>query len=108
MNRVKNNLDYLKILCNCKQKMLKSIVANSDKEFINCICECVLNCLNGNVKLNDEEKRKLKKHKNTLRELLDKKKSIKRKKLLLTQHGGGFLPFLIPTIIQALSSFLVK
>lgn len=106
MKRVQNNINYLHVLCKCNKKMLKAIIDSSDKELISCICECVLNCINGNVKVNDDDLRKLKRYKKILRDLLNKHKPIKNKKKILIQHGNGFLPILIPTIIQALSSFL--
>lgn len=86
--------------------MLKAIIHTSDKELITCICECILNCVNGNVKLSERDLGKIKRYKSILRELLSKRKPMKNKKKLLIQHGNGFLPILIPTIIQALASFL--
>jgi hypothetical protein len=106
MKKVKRNFDYLRVLGNCKKKMLKAIITSSDKELISCICECILNCLNGNIKLKDKEIVGLRPFKRIFRELLIKKKPLKRKKKILIQHGSGFLPILIPAIIQALSSIL--
>jgi ABC-type dipeptide/oligopeptide/nickel transport system ATPase subunit len=106
MKRVQNNLELLKLLCKCKKKMLKAIIQTSDKELVYCICECILNIVNGNVKVGDEEIKKLKKYKNVLRELLSKYKPMKSKKKILIQHGSGFLPILIPTIFQALATLL--
>lgn len=108
MKRIRNNLDLLKVLCKCNRNMLKAIIHNSDKELICCICECILNIVNGNVKIGDKELQKLKKYKRILRELLNKYKPIKTKRKILIQHGSGILPILIPTIIQALSSFLTN
>jgi hypothetical protein len=62
--RVEKNADFLKILSKCKSKMRKVILSNADKDLINTICECVHNCLNGNIELNYEIKTKLKRHKN--------------------------------------------
>jgi hypothetical protein len=78
-DRVKRNIDYLNILCKCNSKMRKSILHNADKDLINTLCECIHNCLNGNIDLNEQTKNKLKRHKNILRKLLVKKKvSIKK------------------------------
>jgi hypothetical protein len=85
---------------------MRAIIHTSDKELICCICECILNFVNGNVKVSDEELKRLKKYKKILRELLNKYKPLKYKKKIIFQHGSGFLPILIPTIIQALASFL--
>ena len=78
--RVEKNVDYLKILCKCKSNMRKVILTNADKDLINTICECVYNCLNGNIELNNEIKMKLKRHKKDLRNLVGRNKSLKIKK----------------------------
>ena len=75
--RVEKNVDFLKILCKCKSNMPKVILTNADKDLINTICECVYNCLNGNIELNNEIKTKLKRHKNDLRNLVGRNKSLK-------------------------------
>ncbi len=36
--------------------MRKVILTKADKDLINTICECVHNCLNGNIELNNEIK----------------------------------------------------
>ena len=51
----------------------------SGKELVQCICDCVLNVLNGNIPLEYEEKKRLKRHRNCLRELVKKKTSDKKK-----------------------------
>lgn len=102
-NRIKNNLDYLKILGSCKTAMRKAIIENADKDLVYTLCECVLNCLNGNVPINDSVKNKLKRHRKVLREVLKKKSSsIIKKKSILIQKGGAFLPLIIPTIMQTI------
>lgn len=102
MQNIKANLDNLNLLCKCNKKKIKSIISNSNKKFINCICECILNCLNGNVSLTKNEINRLKKYKNVLRKLLEKK-SLKHKKKLLIQQGSGFLPILVPSVLELLS-----
>ena len=43
-------------------------------KLISTICECILNCINGNINLDTETKIKLNRHKNVLRNLSVKKK----------------------------------
>ena len=69
-------------------------------EFTKCICECVKNVLVGNVKLTPEHKRKLKRHKHSLRKLTSKKTSQKEKKRLV--QSGGFLGALLGPIVKVL------
>ena len=105
--KVEKNIEYLKILSKCNNKMRKSIIENADKELISTICECILNCINGNINLDTETKIKLNRHKNVLRNLLVKKKiSVKKKKHLLKQKGGAFLPLLLSSVIGGLASLL--
>ena len=54
-------------------KLRKAIVSNCDRELVNSICECVLNVLNGHVKLSGCVARKLRKHKAVLRKVADKR-----------------------------------
>ena len=104
-NRVEKNIDILKVLSKCNSKMRKSILDHADKELVSSICEFILNCMNGNITINEETKSKLNRHKNILRNLLIKKKvSIKKKKNLLKQKG--FLPILLSTVISGLASLL--
>lgn len=106
--RVEKNVDFLKILSKCKSNMRKVILTNADKDLINTICECVHNCLNGNIELNNEIKTKLKRHKNDLRNLVGRNKSLKIKKKILSQKGGAFLPLLLSTVLGGLSSIFSK
>ena len=104
MNKVTKNLDILKVIRKCNNSMLCSIIKSGNKELIHTICECVLNCLNGNVTLNDSDKTYLKRHKNKLRQLLRKNSSLKVKKKIIIQSGGSFLPIILSTILSAISS----
>ena len=89
--RVEQNVDFLKILSKCKSNMRKVILSNADKDLINNICECVHNCLNGNIELHNEIKTKLKRHKNDLRNLVGRNKSLKIKKKILSQVEHSYL-----------------
>ena len=88
-------IEALEEVQNCKQKR-NHIIDVAGKELVHCICDCVLNVLNGNIKLEPEEKQRLKRHKNCLRELVKKKTSDKKKKHLIQE--GGFLGALIPIL----------
>ncbi len=60
--------------------MRKYNLTNADKDLINTFCECVYNCLNGNIELNYEIKMKLKRHKKDLRNLVGRNTSLKNQK----------------------------
>ena len=72
----------------------------ANKEEINSICECIENFLNGNVS-DPKLKRRLAKYRQILRKLRDKKKSIKKKKSAIIQHGGFLQALLIPLLSVA-------
>jgi len=73
---------------------------NCSPEFIKCICECVKNVLVGNVSLSKEHKRRLKRHKHSLRKLVLKKTTQAEKKRLV--QSGGFLGALLGPIVKVL------
>ena len=83
MKAVKNNLKKLEYLCKCTNKQSRTLIENENKKFIQCICECVLNCLNGNIHLLKDEKTKLQKFKNNLRDLVKSRQSLKNQRKIL-------------------------
>ena len=101
--RLRKQINYLKILHKSNPKTRNAILQNADKELINCICECVENTLNGNVKVSPAQRKQLKKHAAVLRQIRAKSGSLQTKKKLLVQKGG-FLPALLAPILAGLAS----
>jgi len=92
---------YLRVLHRSSPKVRNSLTKqHCSPEFIKCICECVKNVLVGNVNLSPEHKKRLKKHKSSLRKLVLKKTSLKEKKKIVQR--GGFLGALLGPIIKVL------
>jgi hypothetical protein len=81
----------------CKAKR-NSIIEEGGPDLVHCICDCVYNVLNGNIPISEQDKKRLSRHKDTLRELVKKKTSNKERKRLV--QSGGFLGALIPTIVS--------
>ena len=104
---VKSNAHLLKVLAECSPKLRKSILTNASVDLLQSLCECCLNILNGNVRLNSHQKRKLVRHKHKLRALADRKVSNKRKKQLLVQQGG-FLGAVLGPVLTTLAGLLFK
>ena len=104
MDNLNKHKEILAYLGKCKAKIRKAILANADKELVECICQCVFNMLSGNLKLNDQEKKNLTKYKNTLRAIVARS-SLKEKKKILVQKVG-FLQFLIPAAITGISQII--
>ena len=87
MKQVNFNYPALHVLTTAQFKLRKAIVSNCDRDLFNSICECVLNVLNGNVKLSGCDTRKLRKHKAVLRQVADKRVPLSGKKFIV-QRGG--------------------
>ena len=97
---------HIKFLSACSPKHCSQFLKTADRELINCICECALNVLHGNVPLGDKQLTNLRKYKAQLRQLTAKG-SFKKKKTII-QNGSGFLPLLLAPILTALGSSLFK
>jgi len=92
---------YLRVLHKSSPKVRKTLTKkHCSPEFIKCICECAKNVLAGNVALSPEHKRRLKRHKHSLRKLALKKTPMKTKKKIV--QSGGFLGALLGPIVKVL------
>ena len=85
--RVKKQIDFLKVLCKATPKQRHGIIEGANSEFIKAICECALNCLKENVPWTPAQKQKLSRHKRKLRSLANKKYPIIKKKALCRLAG---------------------
>ena len=95
VHKCQKALEALEKVKDCKHKR-NHIIDVAGKELVHCICDCVLNVLNGNIPISEEEKKRLKRHKYSLRELVKKKTSDKKRKHLIQE--GGFLGAIIPIL----------
>jgi hypothetical protein len=105
MKRIKSNYNALQVLRSAKNKLRKAIILNGNRELLNSISECVLNVLQGNLKMLDCAKRKLIKHGSVLRKVADKRVSSSAKKRLIIQRGGflvSHLAAVLPTVANLL------
>ena len=96
----------LRVILNAKPELRNAMLKNADKKLVRTICECVLNVINGNVKVDDKNKKKLAKHKCLLRKVV-KRTGCWKKKRKIIQKGGNFLiPLLLPIIGSLISKIL--
>jgi len=107
MNRsIRNNIDALRLLAKSKRpKQCKAIIEAADKDLIRCLCECIQNVMVGNVPIPQSKRTRLKRHRNILRNIVDKRTRYLKKKKLLSQTGG-FLPLLLAPIIGLAGSLI--
>jgi hypothetical protein len=109
MSYTKKNFDCLDLLGKSKPKLRKAILDNADNDVILAICECIMNLLNGKVKIDDSILNKTKKFKHQLRDLIRPHLSIKKKRSILVQKGSGvWLSLLIPPILEVARKIFEK
>ena len=101
--RMKNNLDYLKVLHKCSPAERKQILKVAKPETVNTICDCIANVVHGNIPINVKQKSKLKKKIKILKSLCDTKKNSSSKKKLLVQHGAGIFSSILGPIIRTIA-----
>ena len=89
-----------------KPKSRKLLLKKAKRPIIDALSECALNLLRGSIKLTEKQRKKLKRFKNYLRELADKRISLKKKKLI-TQRGG-FISALLSAILPVIGSLIGK
>jgi len=76
-------------------------LTNCDIDLIKTILECVRNTLSGNIPLTKREIGDLKKFKTILRKLLRTSCKLQKKRKIIIQNGGSFLPVLLKPIVAA-------
>lgn len=98
--------DFLTLLGKSKQgKRRKMLLEAATSDEIRAVAECALNLLKNHIRLNGNQKRKLKRHKETLRYIAHRGTNIKKKRRAM-QQKGGFLTSLLPLAISAVSSLV--
>ncbi len=102
--RIKKTFQKIRLLSIATPRARKQMVREGDRELVNCVSECCLNILNGNVRLTPKQKSDLCKHKAKLRTIANKKISLKKKKEIIQK--GGFLPLLLGPISLLVSKLL--
>ena len=75
------------------------MIRESPKEVIDCVGECCLNIIKGNVRLTNAQKQHFQARKRYIR-LLSKKKGVPivTKKKIINQKGGALLGYLLPPL----------
>ena len=106
-DHLKKTFRKIKLLSVATPRVRKQLIANGDRELIDCVSECCANTLKGNVPLNDRQKAKLCKHKNNLRKLALKKVSLKKKKQII-QTGGFPIGAILAPVASVLASLIFR
>jgi hypothetical protein len=107
MKRIKSNYYTLHLLKTAQPKLRKAIISNCIRELLNRIMECVLNLLNGNLKVSNCARRMLQKHKGILRKVFDKRVSYSATNRLIKQRGRILLP-LMSAVLPIVANLLFR
>jgi hypothetical protein len=94
----------LRFLCGAKPSVVKAVMKGASPDLMKAISECSLNVLKGNVRLTQAQKRRLCKHKQSLRLLAKKSTSTKQRKKILQK--GGFIGALLKPVLSVLGGIL--
>lgn len=109
MASVKKHLPLLQLVQTAKPKLRKTILLNCGLDLIKTIDECIYNTLCGNIRLTESEKKSLKKFKSVLRKVLKAKGGLNKKREIISQSGGSFLPtLLLPIVTAGVAQFLAE
>lgn len=102
-SRTLDRKDFLELLARSRNSKRRKLLAQwADKHDLLAVSEVLLNVLRGNVKLTPEQIKRLRRHRKSLRILAKKTASIAEKRRMISQHGG-FLPFVLPTILGSVA-----
>ena len=99
------NCKFIQFLKNKNEKEIRSIVKNLPQPLINVLSEITLNCLSGNITNNKNKIKILKPYSSVMKAVAYRKNSYKRRKsLLATKKGVGFLSILLPLAASVIGS----
>ena len=90
---------FLQGLTQIPGKYRQKMIQHCPKEVIDCVGECCLNIIKGNVKLNSAQKQRLRPRKNHLLLISSKKVPVAQKKKIINQKGNALLGLLLKTLI---------
>ena len=90
---------FLEGLTHLSNKCRKKMIQESPKEVIDCVGECCINLIKGNVRLTNAQKNQLRARKQHIRLLSSKQVPLDTKKKIINQKGGALLGFLLKPLI---------
>ena len=105
--RLEANAPYLHVLAKGSRTQRNGVLKGANKDLVECLCECALNILHGNVPLTSQQKRNLRCHKNTLRSLGSRTVSLTEKKKKLVNQKGGFISALAVPVLSILGELVI-
>jgi hypothetical protein len=105
-----SNEAFLRYASKCSKKQRNSLIKNASRQEINAICECVFNAYKKNVHLPNRIISRLHPFRKTIVKIARNPKLpvYKKRKIILQQGNGAFLPILLASIIPTIASLFKK
>lgn len=110
-SNVRKQMKTLEILKIAPPKIRQNILKNCDEKLVNAVSEICLNLCRGNIQCEKNSMKRLKKYRKKIRALSTirkNKKDVIKRRNLLKQNGGSFLPILLSPLLGMLSDFIVN
>ena len=92
-SRVRRNAPSILALEKASQAVKSAMLSRASKDFVLALVEIAHNVISGGVRITNPQLAALRRHKRNIRELLNKKTTLSRRKSLLQK--GGFLGLLL-------------
>lgn len=92
------NRRFLEYYLEADKQRQKQLLKQANKDQIDSISEVALNLLKKNIPVNPQTKARLAKHKKDITYIASKGPRAKRKKILV-QRGGSFLPLVLSAVL---------
>lgn len=105
MERLRKHAPILNAMHKGSPGMRRSLIDQGPPELVTTIGDCCRNVLNGNVPITANHKRKLRRYRQALHLLSQKRVSVKRKKKILQR--GGFIGTLLSAIAAPLLGLIL-
>ena len=100
------------LVCMSRNPKLSKILLSSSLsgDLLNCICECTSNLTKGCVELTPSERRKLRRHKRAILQIINRKTSSSNKKKIIQKGGfvGAILGPLIGSVLLPLAKKILS
>jgi hypothetical protein len=108
MDRLYANEPYLRLIVTTNPLQRKHLIITGTKDQIDSIAEIALNIANKNFALSPSEKAALRPYKTPLLKLIDRRLPLRRRKQIIVQQSGGFLPALLAPVIGTIFGLAVE
>ena len=102
---VKTQLAFLELLATSERKQVRALISTMTKSQLNAICEVFINIRFGNIGVSEEDKKKLQRKKNVIRQLTSKTTGANVRKTLIEKEVALIL-MIIKSILPKIKSLV--